>query len=405
MEYTFSKPETDEDYEALYKVMDASFGDEDVRSITRRFVEHHPEMTKEHYFMVKHGEKAVAGLLLIPQIWRLGGVELKVAEMGCVGTDPEHRRKGVQWILNNEFDKFARENGFDLCVLAGIPYFYRQFGYQYAIELDPATEIKLEKMTANETKIRLEEFTEDHIEKADKILKKTQEGYLVHSVRTRDIWRMQQITGTYGGDRSQAVVLYLRGEFVGYYRYVRDKEKGTLYIRELGVDENVSTSDLFDVIAKHASELGLTALKTGLPYQDELSRYLISKGGKQNREYAWQVKVIDLPSFISKIKPVLEQRIENSEYMGLSRNITMNFWKYAVKMKMEEGKIVSIERAFGEKDRTIGLNPYAFTKLALGYKSRMELEAMYPDFWVRSDLVPLFDIMFPKQSSYIHYCY
>ena len=89
----------------------------------------------------------------------------------------------------------------------------------------------------------------------------------------------------------------------------------------------------------------------------------------------------------------------------MSKDITINFWKYAVKMKIEEGKIVSIERAFGEKDRTIGFNPYAFMKLALGYKSRMELEKMYPDFRVRGNLEGLIDVMFPKQSSYIHYSY
>ncbi len=85
-DYTFVKPETDEDYEALYSVMDSVFGDDDVRGITKRFVEHHPEMNREHFFMVKHGDSAVAGLLLIPQVWKIGGAEIKVAEMGCVGT-------------------------------------------------------------------------------------------------------------------------------------------------------------------------------------------------------------------------------------------------------------------------------------------------------------------------------
>lgn len=405
MEYTFSKPETDEDYEALYMVMDAVFGDEDVRSITRRFVEHHPEMNKEHFFVVKHGNRAVAGLLLVPQVWKLGEVELKVAEMGCVGTDPEHRRKGVQWILNNEFDKYSRENGFDLCALAGIPYFYRQFGYQYAVELDYSTELKVEELPEMDTGIKVEKFEETHIDVADEILRKTQERYLVKSVRTKGIWRMQQTTGTYGGEPYEADVFTREEEIAGYCRYVIDEEKKTINIKELGISENASAEEIAAAIRKQASEKGLTELKTGLSHMDEFSRYLISRGAKTNRPYAWQVKIIDLPGYISKIKPVLEQRIENSEYMGLSRDITINFWKYAVKMKIEEGKIVSIERTFGEKDRTIGLNPYAFMKLALGYKSRMELESMYPDFRVQGDLGGLIDVMFPKQSSYIHYSY
>lgn len=404
-EYIFAKPETDEDFEALYKVMDVAFGDEDVRSITRRFVEHHPDMNREHIFMVKQGDRVVAGLLLIPQVWRLGEAKLKVAEMGCVGTDPVHRRKGVQWILNDEFDKYAIEQGFDLCVLAGIPYFYRQFGYQYAVELDYSTEINLGKIPDNETEIRVEDFTEEHIEKADIFLRRAQEGYLVHSVRTEDIWEMQQKTGTYGGEPFKAVSLHLSGEFVGYYRYVVDKEKRTLYIKELGVDENVSVGDLTGVIKKHASKMGLTELKTGLPHQDEVNRFLISLGAKTNKPYTWQVKILDLTNFLTKLIPVLEHRIEDSEFKSVSKDLAINFWKFAVSMKIEEGKIVSIEKVHGEKDRTIGLNPYAFIKLVLGYKSRVELEEMYSDFWVRGELGGLIDVMFPKQPGYIHYCY
>lgn len=405
MAYTFSKPETDEDYEAFYQVMDAVFGDEDVRGITRRFVEHHPVMNREHFFVVKHGDKAVAGLVLIPQVWKIGGVELKVAEMGCVGTAPEHRRKGVQMILNNEFDNYAKENGFDLCALAGIPYFYRQFGYQYALELDYSTELKIEDLPNIDTGIKVEKFDETHIETADEILRRTQERYLVKSVRPKGIWGMQQTTGTYGGEPYEAVV-FTRGEWIaGYHRYVVDNEKKTINIKELGISENVSAKEIAAAIRKQASQKGLTELKTGLSHIDEFSKYLISRGAKTNRPYAWQVKIIDLPGFISKIKLVLEHRIENSDYTGLSRDITINFWKYSVKMSIEEGKIASIEKAFGEKDRTIGFNPYVFTKLALGYKSRMELEKMYPDFRVQGDLGSLIDVMFPKQPSYIHYSY
>ncbi len=322
-----------------------------------------------------------------------------------MGLDPEHRRKGVQRILNDEFDKYAVEQGFDLCILAGIPYFYRQFGYQYAVELEYSTEIGLAKVPDRVSGIRLEEFTNEHIKKADRLLRKAQEEYLVHSVRTEGVWEMQQETGTYGGEPFQATSLYLGDRFVGYYRYVVDKEKGSFYIKEMGIDENVSAGDLAGAIKGHASGMGMTVLKTGLPHQDQVSRYLISLGAKINRPYAWQVKILDLTRFLTKLSPVLESRIEDSEFKGVSKDITLNLWKFAVSMKIEGGKIGPIEKVHGEKDRTIGLNPYAFIKLALGYKSRLELEEMYPDFRVRGEMGGLIDVMFPKQPGYIHYCY
>jgi len=404
-DYTFAKPESDEDFKALYKMNDLVFGDEDVRSITKRFAEHHPDMSKEHFFMVRQGKKVVAGLLLVPQVWRLGEVEFKVAEMGCVGTDPEHRRKNLQGVLNDEFDEYAKEHGFDLCVLAGIPFFYRQFGYQYAVQLNYSTEIPLEKIPEKETELLIRDFTNEQIEKADSFLKKSQERYLVHSVRSQEIWEMQQKTGTYGADPFQTAALFLEKEFVGYFRYSVDQEKKSINIKELAIDEIVSPADLADVIGKHVSTFGLTTMNTRLSHEDEFSRYLISLGAKINTPYAWQVKILDLTNFLLKMCPVLEQRIENSDFIGVSKELTMNFWKYAVKMEIEDGKVTSVEKVYGEEDRIIGWNPDVFIQLAFGYKGRKELEEMYPDFRVRGDVGGLIDVMFPKQPSYIHYCY
>jgi len=216
---------------------------------------------------------------------------------------------------------------------------------------------------------------------------------------------MQQKTGIYGADPFQIAALNLENEFVGYVRYSVDQEKKSINIKELAIYEKVSHADLAGVIRKHASMLGLTTLNTRLSHEDEFSKYLISLGAKTNKPYAWQVKILDLTKFIKKISPVLEQRIENSVFKGVGKELTMNFWMYAVKMKIEDGKVISIDKLYGEEDRSIGWNPYAFIQLALGYKSRKELEKMYPDFRVRGDVGELLDVMFPKQPGYIHYCY
>ncbi len=199
--------------------------------------------------------------------------------------------------------------------------------------------------------------------------------------------------------------MFLEKEFVGYYRYSVNQEKKAINIKELAIDEKVTPEGLAGVIGKHASKLGLTKLYTGLFHQDEFSRYLISLGANTNKPYAWQVKILDLAKFLTRLIPVLEQRIEDSEFKGVSKVLTMNFWKFAIKVRIEDGKVTDIEKVHGEEDRTIGWNPYAFIQLALGYKSRKELEEMYPDFRVRGDVGGLIDVMFPKQPGYIHYCY
>ena len=405
MEYVFCKPKSGEDYEALYQMMDASFGDEDVRGITRRFVENHSDMGDEKIFMVKKGTEVAAGLLLLPQTWVIDGTEVKVAEMGCVGTRPEHRRQRLQWILNDKFDSYAREHGYDLCVLAGIPYFYRQFGYQYAIELNFAAEIDIKKIPETEPVLRRGKITESDTAKMDAILRKTQQRYFVKSSRSPEVWKMQQDTGTYGGEPFEGVALTRGDDLVGYYRYVADTMDSNLYIRELGFSENVSVEQVICTLKKHAEEIGLKKIKTGLASVDPINLRLLELGATGNKPYAWQIKPLNLFGLMEKMKPAFEKRIAGSKFKGLTKELSFNFFKFAVNMVIVEGKIQKMEKYHGEESRNLGINPYAFIQMLVGYKEWRELAEAYPDFWVRDGLDDLVDVMFPKGSGYIHYTY
>jgi predicted acetyltransferase len=400
--YRFQKPTSENDYEKLYEVMDSAFGDEDVRAVVRRFVEHHSEMTNEDYFMVMKGDEAVAGLVLIPQRWSIGGVELRVAEMGCVGTRPEHRRKRLQWILNEKFDQYAKEKGYDLCVLAGIPYFYRQFGYQYAVELDYITEIDAEKLPNRLVDCR--DFKTEDIPEAQRLLEETQRKYLVHSIRTKAIWRMQEETETYGAEPFKATTVTEDEKIVAYYRWWPDKKEQTLLIRELALEDESIVEKIASAIRTEAERQECTKIKTKLSHEDTFSKYLIGLGAKVNKPYAWQVKILDPEGFFRKLGPLLEKRLMGPKFKGLNKVLRMNFWKYALEVTFEDGKLVGVKH-ISDTGRVLGLNPYASIQLFLGYRSREDLEYAYPDFYVRDGLDELFDVLFSRKPGYIHYCY
>ena len=403
MYFRFLNPSSQDDYEQLYGVMDSAFKDEELSSIVRRFVEYHPEMTEREYFMVKAGDKAVAGLVLIPEKWNIDGVELKVAEMGCVGTDPEYRRRGLQRILNEKFDEHAREADYDLCVLAGIPFFYRQFGYQYAVELDYLTEIESDKLPM-ETCLTYRPFEESDISVAQKLLERTQDKYMVHSVRTKIVWQMQEKTATYGAEPFQDTVIVDEIGVAAYFRSWPDIEQKTLIIRELIQRDKSLSEGIAAVIREEAEKQGLDKVKTKLSHLDDFSQYLIGLGATVNKPYAWQVKILDIKSFLLKLAPVLGKRLVDSEFWELSRELKINFWKYALNLVFSDGQLVRVEE-ISDPGRKIGMNPYAAIQLFMGYRSRADLEYAYPDFYVRDGLEKLIDVLFPCRPSYIHFCY
>ena len=75
-------------------------------------------------------------MCLIPQTWTFDGLPFPVGRPEAVGTDPAYRRRGL---VRAQFDvlhaKSDRE-GHLVQGITGIPWYYRQFGYEYAIDLD-----------------------------------------------------------------------------------------------------------------------------------------------------------------------------------------------------------------------------------------------------------------------------
>ena len=53
-----------------------------------------------------------------------------------MGTLPEYRRRGLVRIQFDVLHAWSRQRGELVQVITGIPNYYRQFGYEYAIDLD-----------------------------------------------------------------------------------------------------------------------------------------------------------------------------------------------------------------------------------------------------------------------------
>jgi hypothetical protein len=105
-----------------------------------------------------------------------------------------------------------------------------------------------------------------------------------------------------------------------------------------------------------------------------------------------------------KLGPALEKRLAESKFRGLTKELRMNFWKYALNLVFEDGKLVSVDTVT-EAGRDLGMNPYASIQLFLGFRSREDLEYAYPDFYIRGGNEELIDVLFPRRHGYIHYMY
>lgn len=403
--YVVHKPSTRDDLEQVYELMRVVFPDEKVDTLIRRLLDHYTEITIDHIFSVRSGGETVAALIMIPQTWVLDGVELRVAEMGCVATRPDHRRRGLQRILNDAFDGYAAERGFDLCALAGIPYFYRQFGYEYAVDLDHSTTLDADRIPDTENSLEARPFSEDDVDAASAMLDEAQSRYHVSCPRTRGVWLMQHRTGHYNGEPYKAVALTAGGELKAYVRYGVDASNGVLVLKEAGLESPRYAEQVLAYIGATCKAYGATKVNSKQFYGDEPTRTIVGLGGVSVAPYAWQVKVLDHLGLFRKLAPLLESRLRGSGYGSLCETLNLNFRKFNIEVTVKEGKIVGIERGVDCIDRTIGLNPYVFPQLLFGHRGVHELEAAYPDFRVRDTHRPLLEAMFLRRPGYIFHVY
>ncbi len=400
--FRFSYIESEYEWDEYLRLLKVAFPDEDVDILAKRLSTNHPAMTSKNFFSIWDGYKMVATLNLIPQIWSLGGVNLEVAEMGLVASDPEYRKRGLQKILNIEFDRRLKESGYHLAAIEGIPYFYRQFGYEYSIPLDHWTSIPLTRLPQNNS-FDISLLIPKEIPKAMELLEISQRKYTLHSVRSREEWVAQECAGYVGDRTSQTYVVKHLGLPIAYFRAtVKDR---AVLLHEITDTDDKTSAMIASFLRNLGKEIDAIELVSRESYDAPFNKYLSSLGAKEKPLYGWQVKVVDPFKVIGAISKVLEDRIANSLFRGYTGQIPLNLYGVTVTIIFVNGAITGVEQSPSTQRGDILINPRIFPKLLLGYRSLNELESEYLDVRIIPEYREIVKVLFPKVAAYIHTCY
>jgi len=98
----------------------------------------HPTVGPGNFSLVedtRDGDKVVSSLCLIPQTWTYAGIPFGVGRPEIVGTDPAYRRRGLVRAQMEVAHARSAALGHLVQGITGIPWYYRQFGYEYALAL------------------------------------------------------------------------------------------------------------------------------------------------------------------------------------------------------------------------------------------------------------------------------
>lgn len=401
--FTFTKLQTNEDFKGQLELMRAVFGQNSgVDVMVRKWIKYYPEMGFKNIFAIKKGSKIIASLCLIPAKWSAGGVLLKVAELGCVATLPVYRNKGLQSWLMKEYHDEISEQAYDLSAIEGIPYYYRQFGYEYALPLQEETEINFEQAPDCSVKHKIRSFKKSDLPRAMNLHENSKNKFYVHTIREKNIWDMQYRTRLIGECKFEAYTVEENNKTIAYFRISQELERNRLVLREI-TDVNCKVAQsVFAFLRDTGKKRGLRNLAASISYHEPFSEYLMSIGGARRFPYAWQLRIVNMTTIFRKIQPLFDHRLEDSLFCNVTESVRFNFYRNTVQLTLEDGIVKNIENSGICDDRSIRMNPLAFAQLLVGHRSREELEKIYPDFIVKASHKHLVDVLFPKSFSYIH---
>ena len=398
------------DGEGLQQLFDAVFQPEDVGVLARTMFDHLPRLEHKYWFIAEEraSGQIVSAFALIPWTLTLEGVQLKAAEMGIVGTLEQHRGQGLMRRLSAEFDQVLDEEGFHLAMIQGIPGFYQQFGFHYALPLENHINMPLHAI-AEKKEDEPESYTFRPAETGDiPALMQEDETYrasfsvaswrdeenwhylLTHSPATNygsEFWLMEQ---TGGGERF-------------YFRIPRDGFGTGLIVSEISDAIHFeATGDLLRFCKSKALERDKPYVRLNLHNESGPGRMAIHLGAEAGRPYAWQIKIPDVVSYLRHIGPVLQQRLRASASAGYSGTLRVNMYRSKVDLVWEGGSLIGVRDGEGECDDAFAVPEDLFPPLCLGHRSWRELQHIRPDVGASGQGALLLDALFPPAVSWIH---
>ncbi|TRO54421.1 GNAT family N-acetyltransferase [Candidatus Bathyarchaeota archaeon] len=395
---------TESDINAIKKHVLAVHGKGGLPMVDRLF-RLHPDFSPPDNFLIEDTKtgKVVAYYCLKLNTGVLGGQKIPVGQMEIVGTLEGYRNRGLIRKINEAFEQRVEEYKLPLVIIAGIPFFYRKLGYEYAIRMGGSLTFSLELIPplkkSEKEPILIEEVTTNTFVK----YLKTREKFTSYLDLYRDLTTDEYLylsTGKLGDEALYKFNLVRQNQkVVGIFTL--NIGWGALEVTELWVENLkylIPLLRFWKALAKRKS----LPLRIYFPSGPGIAQALESiSRSKFERPYAWYVKIPSIKRFVETIKPVIEQRVANSDFKGLTDSVRISWYHEGIELVFKDGILHAtnpIPRS-KVKDMDVAVPFPVIYQLLLGYRTIDELYEIFPDAGGNATKTPIIRQIFPKLSA------
>lgn len=404
--------------------------DESVRLHARELMRgRHPSLGPEDFTVVEDTRSGaiVSSLNLVSQTWTYGGIEFGVGRIELVGTLPDYRRRGLIRAQVEVVHDWSSARGEKVQAITGIPWYYRQFGYEMALEhLGSRSGIvtNVPRLKPGEAEpYRLRAATDADVPFISHTYAQVMRRDLVACVRGEEMWRHHLNAPGHATTHLNEirVVETVAGEPVGFLMHAPELSRGelvaTVYELRSGVSWLAVTPSVIrymektgDGYAVRDNGEGFAAFTLELGSEHPAYHAVNDRLPRANRPYAWYLRVPDLPGFVGLIGPVLERRLAGSPAAGHTGELKISFITGGLRLSFDSGRLAGVEgwmptqadSRLAPRVRDALFPSLTFLQVLFGFRSVSDLEYAFPDCLISSDVArKLLDVLFPKHTSMV----
>jgi hypothetical protein len=362
----------------------------------------------------------VSSTCLISQTWAYEGIPFKVGRPELVATREAFRRRGLVRQQFEVLHEWSAARGELVQVITGIPFYYRQFGYEMGLNLSGGRLGYKPNLPAlkedEEEPYTFYPAAEEDIPFLMKTYARENQRQLVSAVWDEALWRYE-LTGKRPLNINRREIYIIKDDqgqkagFVGIPALKwRNASMATLYELAPGYSWMKVTPSVIRWLWQKGEEMAEAqdmkqdVFGFWLGESHPVYRAAASHLPKQRKPYAYYVRVPDLPAFIKTIGPALEKHLADSDFAGYDGELKLNFYKDGIRMVFEQGALTLVEAIQPENpdECSASFPPLVFLHLLFGHRTMEELDHAYADCYAnKEETACLLNILFPQKSSEI----
>ena len=279
--------------------------------------------------VVLDGERVVSTATLLDETLILGGVPIPAGQVELVATDREYEGRGLVRALMRWAHDRSAARGQLAQVMIGISYFYRQFGYEYAIALPRTRAMRAVPAPGADFSVRT--AGPGDIPAMADLQSETQRAYDLRMPHSAACWRW-----LVARDGSSQLLVERAGVPVATGRLTALDDDEVVLGEIAAADPGAAHA----LVAHAASRVGSAVLKVqgrpGGPGGDALESCLEPPPRQAARYY---IRVPDVTALLEHLRPVLSARLAASDLAGASGEAVVSFFRHHVRMSYTDGAV------------------------------------------------------------------